>query len=245
MPKDLELPVDTRINLGLHPQSVASLEEYDDDTEGDLRQVVDAFVQSYDVVGKVHATRAAVEQDINLTPPMRVLATSDAANKVLERATRAFDKASANMRSGIANIEKELTAPVQARAAQTIATEIRAHIKGTKSPVDFVMAAIRNGDHDSVNAALGAPAYLSGLEPAMQATLTRMYHEAHNPVAAKRLRAMRAAADLLDQRGGLILAGIEQAVGVYEDPKSKRKYHPQELRAMRDKSTQAFTKLGG
>jgi hypothetical protein len=243
MAKDLGLDIDTRVSMDLHPQTVASLPDYDDDTEPELRQVVDAFQQAYDVIRKVHDARAAVEGDVDLTPAGRVLATSDVANKVMERATKAFDKAAANMRSGIENIEKQLTAPVQARAAHTISTEIRSYLRSSKSPMDAVRKAIAEGDHDTATAALGAPAYLSGLTPEMQQVLTRVYHETHQPTLAKRLRAMRAAADLLDNKAPLIFPGIEKAVGLYVDPKTGRKYHPRELRAMREKSAKTFAQL--
>lgn len=75
--------------------------------------------------------------------------------------------------------------------------------------------------------------------------LLRMFNEKQNPVAAKRLRAMQAAADLLDRNGGLILKSIEKAVGYYEDPKTKRKYQPHELRKLKQTSAKAFAQLGG
>ena len=210
---------------------------------------MEAFTQAYTVIGHIHDARDAVENDLTLTPADRVLRVADVAEKVVERATRAWDKASANMRSGIAQIDKEMTAPVQARAAHTIGVEIRTYIRGLqaqgKSPMDFVRNAIVGGDVDSASAALGAPAYLSGLDPNAQAALLRMFNEKQNPVAAKRLRAMQAAADLLDRNGGLIFKSIEKAVGYYEDPKTKRKYQPHELRKLKQTSAKAFAQLGG
>ena len=249
MARDLELGVDGRVTPALHPQVVASLEDFDSDTEGELQQVVEAFTHAYETVGKVLDAREAVENDLTLTPADRVLRVADVADKVMERATKAFDKAAANMRSGIANIEKELTTPVQSRAAHTIAAEVRAYIRGLKaegkSPMDFVRNAIVSGDTDTAMSALGGPAYLSGLDPNAQAVLLRMFHEKNNPVLVKRQRAMQAAADLLDRNGGLIFQSIEKAVGVYEDPKTKRKFHPNELRKLKQSSAKAFAQLGG
>ncbi|GGO35761.1 hypothetical protein GCM10010991_28560 [Gemmobacter aquaticus] len=229
----------------LHPQVVASLEDFDSDTEGELQEVVEAFTAAYETVGKILDAREAVEQDHTLTPADRILRVADVADKVMERATKAFDKAAANMRSGIANIEKELTTSVQSRATHTIAVEVRTYIRSVNSPMDFVMKAINSGDHDTAMAALGAPAYLSGLKPEAQATLLRIYHAKHNPGLVKRQRAMQAAAALLDRNSGLIFKIIEKAVGVYEDPKTKRKFHPNELRKLKQSSAKAFAQLGG
>ena len=134
MAVDLELGVDQRVTPSLHPQVVASIEDYDDETKGELQQVVQAFTHAYTVVGQVFDARDAVESDLTLTPADRVLRVADVAEKVMERATRAFDKAAANMRSGIENIEKQLTAPVESRAAQTIAVEVRNYVTPSTRP---------------------------------------------------------------------------------------------------------------
>jgi hypothetical protein len=55
---------------------------------------------------------------------------------------------------------------------------------------------------------------------------------------------MKAAADLLDRNGGLILKSIEAAVGHYEDPATGRKIYPAELRKLKQTSTKAFAQLG-
>jgi len=96
MARDLELGIDERVTPSLHPQVVASLEDFDSDTEGELQQVVEAFTHAYETVGKVLDAREAVENDLTLTPADRVLRVADVADKVMERATRAFDKAAAN-----------------------------------------------------------------------------------------------------------------------------------------------------
>lgn len=244
----LDVAVDVRVTPDLHPQNVASLELYNDDTKGDLAQVVTAFDTAYQAAAKVYDARLAAANDITLTQPAQVLQTADFAGKIMQRATVAFDRASANMKAGITMIEKELTQPMEARASHVISQEIRTFVRGLKaegkSPMDFVRRAIDSGDHDAVSAVLAAPAYLSGLEPQMQATLLRMWHEARNPVMAKRLRAMEAARDLLDRKASLIFKEIDKAVGYYEDPRSKRKIYPDELRKLRASSVKAFAQLG-
>lgn len=226
--------MDTRVTAGLHPQSVASLEDYDDHTKGHLEQVVQAFTVAYEGAGKVFDARAAAATDPTLTEAAQLIRTQDMADKVFQRAAAAFDKVSSNLQSGIALIEKELTTPVQSRAAQTIAVEIRNYIRTVKSPMDFVRNAIVTGDVDSASAALGAPAYLSGLTPEAQAVLLRMFHEKQNPALVKRQRAMQSALDLVGQRSGLLFKDLEKAVGV----------PPHRVKALKDakaKADKAFT----
>ena len=246
MAVDLGLEVSTYVTPGLHPQVVAALEDYDSDTEGELRQVVEAFSGAYEGVKKVHAAREAVEQDITLTQAAKVLATSDMADKVLEGVTKRFDRAANNMKVGIALLERELSAPVEARAAHSISVEIRAHVKampGLKA-LDFVRAAINRGDAVSASAVLAAPSYLSGIDPEAQAVLLRMWHEKANPTAGKRLRAMKAAAELMDNNAGLVFTAMSKVVGVYTDPKTKRKFTAADLRKLKQTSTAAFAQLG-
>ncbi len=52
MAVQLDVAVDVRVNPDLHPQNAASLELYDDDTKGDLAQVVTAFDTAYQAAAK-------------------------------------------------------------------------------------------------------------------------------------------------------------------------------------------------
>jgi len=211
---DLEFGIDTNVTPSLHPQVVASLEDYDDDTSGHLQQVVEAFQQAYEQLGKLHLTKDAAFSDPTMTEAAAVVRTADHAEKVFKIAATRFDKVTANLTSGIANMEKDLNTPVQAHASHHIASEIRAHIKGQKSPMDFVRNAIERGDKDTVSAALGAPPYLTGLTPEMQAGLLRMWNEKTNPLAAKRMRAMKAGLDLIGSNAPLLHGEVRRAVGV-------------------------------
>lgn len=65
-------------------------------------------------------------------------------------------------------------------------------------------------------AILGAPSYLSGFDRDLQSTLTRMYHEHHEPVKAKRLRAAQAGLELIENRGGLVHTQLAKAIGCIE-----------------------------
>ncbi|WP_157971131.1 hypothetical protein [Pseudogemmobacter bohemicus] len=53
MEQDLGMGVDTRISPSFHPQVIASMDEFDVDTQPVLQQAVDAFTSVYEGLGKV------------------------------------------------------------------------------------------------------------------------------------------------------------------------------------------------
>lgn len=134
-----------------------------------------------------------------MTKAAAVVRTADHAEKVFKDAATRFDKVTSNMQSAVANLEQRLAAPVQARAAHTIAVDVRTYVRSLKDGerMGFIRQAIERGDADTVSSILGGPSYLSGIDPAAQTVLLRMWHETANPIAAKRMRAMQAALDLL------------------------------------------------
>lgn len=236
MAVDLELPVDTRVTAGLHAQVVASLEDFDDDTRGHLEQAVEAFRTAYEGAGKVYDARAAAASDPTLTEAAQLIRTQEMADKVFQRAAAAFDKVSANLQSGIDLIERELTTPLDTKAAGRFGHEIRQHVNALPADkrMGFVSAAINKGDAETAAAVLMAPAFLSGINEQMQATFLRMWHEKNNPLLAKRQRAMKAALDLVGERSGLLFKELEKAVGVPP-------HRVQALKAAKSKADKAFT----
>lgn len=228
--------VDTSVTPSLHPQVVASLEDFDEETSGHLQQVVEAFQLAYEGVSKVHAARDAATGDPSMTEAAVVLRVADAAERTYKDAAARFDKVTANMQAGIALLEKELTTPLETRTAHPLSVEVRNYLRGLqaegKSPLNFVRQAIEAEDTETVSAALGAPAYLAGLTPEMQTVLLRMHHERSNPQAAKRLRAMTAALELLGSNAPKLAVELEKAIGV---PQSKVKQY-REAKAKTDKA---------
>ncbi len=208
--------VDTRVTPALHPLNVKEVDGYDETTAPYLGSVETAFSEAYLGIGQVHTAREKARANPTWNEAQQVIATDDLAQKVFSRVARQFDSAKANLDKSIAALDEQLTAPVVAKAGQSVAAEIRAHTKalGTTERVGFLRQAMANGDHMTVSAVLGAPSYLSGLDPSMQQTLTRMYHEQAAPDVAKRVRAMKGARDLIEQRGGLVFKEIEKAVGM-------------------------------
>ena len=214
---DGDTTVDVRVTPAFISANVRALPQYDTDTAPVFGPVESAFDLALQTCISIHEAREAAKHDLTLTENARLVAVADFADKVTERATRAFDYATTALTNNIAALEKALSEPVQARAAHTISVEIRAHVKGLKadggSILDFVRQPIDAGDHDTVSAVLGAPAYLSGMTPEQQAVMLRMYHTKANPQTAKRLAAARAAQDYLDRNAGLFMPQVEKAIG--------------------------------
>jgi hypothetical protein len=231
--------VDTRITPALHPGNVREIDGYDGETAVVLAPTETAFSAAYEGLRKVHDAREKARTNPTWNEAMQVIQTQELADKVFHRVARSFDTTRANLEKGIEHLEGELSRPVESRAAGGIASEVRAHVKGLPASgrVDLVRQAINEGDHIVATAVLGAPAILSGLDPKMQAILTRHYHERHNPGVAKRLKAMVGARDLIEQRAGLIFKELEKAVGMRPD-KVKA------LREAKNASEQAFVMEG-
>jgi hypothetical protein len=213
---DGDTTIDVRVTPSFMSANVRALPQYDDDTAPLFGPVESAFDLAYSTVRSIYNARDAAENDSTMNDDARLVAVAELADKVTERTTKAFDYANTALTNNIATLEKALAEPVQSRAAQTIAVEIRAHVKGLKTGahvMDFVRQAIDRGDHDTVSAVLGAPAYLSGMTPETQAIMLRMYHEKARPDVAKRLAAAKAAQDYLDRNAGLFMGQIEKAIG--------------------------------
>jgi hypothetical protein len=207
--------VDIRVSPALHPDTVKTLPGYDADTEAILAPTVTAFSEAYIAIGKVHDAREAAKRNPTWNENQQIIQTDDFAQKQFARIAKGFDSVRGNLEKGIAHVEKELSAPVESKAAHTVATEIRGYVRGlgTDERMSLIRQAINEGDHTTAQSILGAPAYLSGLTADMQAVLVRMYHERHNPDMAKRLKAMQGAKTLIEERGGLVFGQLEKAVG--------------------------------
>lgn len=141
-------------------------------------------------------------------------------NKVYASWSRAVDTLNAN----IAKMDKELNAPVEQRATASMASEIRAYFRDLKPGprMNALRQAIEAGDEVTVTAVLGGRPYLSGLEPELHAEFLHDWHKAQRPLEAKKLAAMRQAADMLNNRYKLLTKAVTDAVGdikIYETSK--------------------------
>lgn len=231
--------MDHRVSPSLHPDNVKSIEGYDDDTAPVLAPTMTAFDEAYQACAKCFDARAAAAKNPTLNEAAQVIMTQDLADKLFAKVAKGFDSTRANLERGVAHIEQELSAPVQSKAAQGVAAEIRSFVKGlpTAKLHAFIQEAMDNGDDVTVTAVLGAPPYLSGLTPDFQKTYLRFYHERNSPEKAKRLKAMKGAKAMIEERAGLVFGQLEKAVGMRPD-KVKR------LRDAKTASEQAFVLSG-
>ena len=216
---DGDLKIDIRVASTLHTEMVRSLPEYADETNRHLfANTEQAFDLAYKALGQIYDAREQAEKDPTLNEAARAIMVADFADKLSERATKAVDYAEGVLTKQIAQIEGELSKPVESHAANSsVSKEIRDHVRGLKaegkSPMSFVRERLNEGDYASASAVLGAPAYLSGLTKDQQVALLRMYHERANPQKSKQLAAMKAAYAALERGGGLIIGQVQKAIG--------------------------------
>jgi len=213
------LPVDVRVTPALHPENVHALEAFGDETALVLAPTMEAFGAAYRGIASVHDARDATKRNPTLNEAAQVIETQDYADRVFARVAKTIDSVSANLKKGIEQLDKELSAPVEARAAHPLASEIRAHCKGLKTDerISMIRHAIDTGDVTTASSIIGAPAFLSGINADMQQVYIRQWHTKHNPEKAKRLKAMKEAFELLGQRSGLVWGELEKAVGMKQD----------------------------
>jgi hypothetical protein len=242
---DDDVKVATQDSPAMHSQVEVNIDGYSD--QGDIKvylgPVVAAFDEAYQGLISVHTAREASKRNPTWNEAQQQIETQAFADKVYDRVTKTFSRTEDNLRREIVNLTQDLNAPVTARASASISAEIRAHVKAlpvvsdsksnTVSRLSFVMNAIKNGDHDSVTAVLGAPAFLSGLDSEMQQQLLAHYHATREPQKARRLKAMQTAWDLFNGKLDLIAKQLEKAVGA---PKAR----VEELRRKQAESTKAF-----
>lgn len=207
--------IDTRVTPALHPDNVKEVEGYNDETAPVLAPTETAFSTAYEGIRAVYDARAAADKNPAWTEEAKIIQVDSFAKKHLDKITRTFDSTRTNLEKGIASIEAELSQPVEARASHPVASEIRAYAKslGTAKLQSFLQTAIAQGDHVTVTAVLGAPAYLSGMDANMQKVLLRFYHEQNNPALTRRLKAMQGAKALIEQNAGKVFVELEKAVG--------------------------------
>lgn len=227
--------IDTRITPSFRPETVQALDGYDDDTSSILSGVESAFNEAYIGVGRVHDAREAAKTNPTWNEAQQVIATQDLADKLTGSLAKKFDSASASLTRVIEGLERDLSQPIEGKGVGAMSVEIRAHVKALPEGerMGFIQKAIESGDERTIGAVLGGVPYLSGITPEMSAVLLRLHHEKTNPRAAKQLRAAKAGLELLGQRGGLLFAEMERAVG---DKQAK----VQQLRAAKAKAEKSF-----
>lgn len=207
--------IDPRISPSLHEETVRSLDGYGEDTAPLLAPVVEAFSDAYVTLGKLHDARDAVKKNPAWTEGQQVLNVADAAYKQQQRLNRKMDGLVATLDKQVAHFEAELSTPLDSKASVNVAGEIRRYARDlpTEKRHQFLQQAIDEGDALTVSACLGAPPYLSGLDGNAQKTWTRMWHERATPELAHKLKAVRNAKAMVEERAPLIVGQVEKAMG--------------------------------
>lgn len=217
--------VDIRVSLDLHPGAVANLPGYEEEEVRAVLTGTEHVLRSAKTtLGAVHDAKAAAATDPTLTEAAALLKVDDYATARMTAVTKQWDKLAITLDGNIAEFEKELSAPIVAKASQMVSGEVRSHFKSLKTGerVAAVQAAIAAGDEVTCSSVFGAPAYLSGLDDEMHKAFTRQWQERSNPLVAKRLRAVTAAKEYIDRTGPVMLKEWQKAVGVIEESQRDR-----------------------
>ncbi|TEC51158.1 hypothetical protein [Pseudomonas aeruginosa] len=207
--------IDPRITPTLHPDNVKNIEGYDEQTAPYLGPTMTAFSTAYEGVRAVWSAREAAAQNPTWNEAMQIIHTDDFAQKHFAKISKSFDVTRSNLVKGIAMLEQQLAAPIESKAAASIAGEIRAFVRDmpTEKRHAFIQQALDAADHVTLGAVLGSPPYLSGLDANFQAVYVRHYHERNSPELAQRLKAMKGAKQMIEERAGLVFKELEKAVG--------------------------------
>lgn len=223
--------VDHRITPSLHPENVKSIDGFDEQTAPYLAPTMTAFSTAYEGVRAVLAAKAAAAANPTWNEAQQIIHTDDFAQKHLARITKSFDVTRSNLEKGIAMLEQQLTTPIESKAAASIAGEIRAFVRDmpTEKRHAFIQQALDAADHVTLGAVLGSPPYLSGLDANFQAVYVRHYHERNSPELAQRLKAMKGAKQMIEERAGLVFESMARAVGA----------PPHKAKALREAKTAA------
>lgn len=145
----------------------------------------------------------------------QILMVSKEASTLQTSILRKFDSARTSLSESIRALNDSLSTPLMSKANTPVSTAVWAHVAAL--PLDkrheFITDRLDKNDQRSLDAILGAPAYLSGLTDEMQASYTRMYHEKNQPQIAGRLKVMKKSLELVEARGVRIALEIEKAMG--------------------------------
>jgi hypothetical protein len=216
---------DVRISPTLHPGIAGEIADYDDETRPLLGQTETAVSEAFKALQSIHNAKEGAKLNPTLNDFEQLVAVDDHAIKVMKRVEGIWDRAIDTLNNNVFAMEKDLYAPVEQRATATMASEIRRHFAGLESDgkrMGALRKAIEAGDETTATAVLGAPSYLSGLSEELHAEYLRDWHNAQRPVEAKKIRAMKAAADMLNGRFKLLTSAVEKAVGVHEEYQEDR-----------------------
>jgi len=216
--------MDTRISPTLHPGIAGEIADYDDDTRPLLGGTETAVDEAFKALQSIHDAKAGAAKNPTLNEYAQLVAVDTHATKVMSKVYASWSREVDKLNANITKLDKELNAPVEQRATASMASEIRAYFRDLKPGprMNALRQAIEAGDEVTVTAVLGGRPYLSGLEPELHAEFLHDWHKAQRPLEAKKLAAMRQAAEMLNNRYKLLTKAVTDAVGdikIYETSK--------------------------
>ncbi|TXG83720.1 MAG: hypothetical protein E6R12_07220 [Sphingomonadales bacterium] len=135
---------DVRVTPSFHPQTIQSLDVYDDDTSTILAGTVSAFTEAYIAVGRVHDASAASKTNPAWNEAAALIHTADFADKLTLQLAKRFDSATAGLTRVIEGLESELSQPIEGQGVGAMAGEIRAFVRGMSDGerMGFILDAI-------------------------------------------------------------------------------------------------------
>jgi hypothetical protein len=197
------------------------------DAERDLQAVADPALRRQHPVAK--SARTEVTDNVRMVngTPRRIVDAEDfiaAAERALARTSPAIDRRLAELTGYRDALAKRVEAALDTPARKSpeglaLASEVRAHIKALKQPVQrtkFVADAVAAGDLATVAAIIHAPPFLSGLDANTHASIRASAANRFAPVDSAQLDATEVAIDRVSSAGSATL-GRFAAVTAYRN----------------------------
>lgn len=211
--------VDTRVSPSIHPDVIAGLEDYDDDTRPLLGGAETLLSQAHSALQSIGDAKAGAAINPTLNPFEQLVAVDTHAAKVVNPVLARWDKVAGDLEANIAQHEKEMNASIIGAATNPLASEIRTYLRSMK-PAErhaAVTAAINSGDERTIQAICSVPPYLSGIDADERQRIMTDWHAKADPVGAKKVRAMRNALEVLNRNGGIFKRQWVAAVGTHDE----------------------------
>lgn len=216
--------IDVRISPTLHPGLAGVVEDYDEETRPLLGGAETAVSEAFNALRSIHDAKAGAAKNPTLNEYAQLVLVDTHATTLMSKVYAKWSREVDVLNANVTKMEMELNAPVEQRATASMASEIRSYFRGLEQGprMNVLRKAIEAGDDVTVTAVLGGRPYLSGLDPDLHTEFLRDWHVAQRPTEAKKVRAMKAAADHLNERYKNLTSAVTAAVGdikIYETSK--------------------------
>ena len=211
--------VDTRVSPSIHPDVIAGIDDYDDDTRPLLGGAETLLSQAHNALQSIGDAKAGAAINPTFNPFEALVAVDTHAAQVVNPVLARWDKVSADLEANIAQHEADMNKSIVGAATNPLSSEIRSYLRSMKPGERFaaVTAAINSGDERTIQAICSVPPYLSGIDAEERQRIMTDWHDKANPVGAKKVRAMRKALAVLNQNGGIFKRQWVEAVGTHDE----------------------------